>query len=82
MATWNMNIQAQKKDLASAIDTEVANTEGQNRYNGEADMVKPLVEAIFADGRYKVPNDEVQVTVNVSSGGVNGRTGLAINVNW
>lgn len=77
-----MNISAQKKDLMSAVDTEVAKSEAQNRYDGEADIVKPILEAIFADKRYRVPNDEVLVTVNVSSGGVGGRTGLAFNVNW
>lgn len=82
MSTWTMNISAQKKDLMQAVDTEVAKTEAQNRYDGEADIVKPILEAIFADKRYVVPNDEVLVTVNVSSGGVGGRTGLAFNVNW
>lgn len=82
MSTWTMNISAQKKDLMSAVDTEVAKSEAQNRYDGEADIVKPILEAIFADKRYRVPNDEVLVTVNVSSGGVGGRTGLAFNVNW
>lgn len=77
-----MNISAQKKDLMQAVDTEVAKTEAQNRYDGEADIVKPILETIFADKRYVVPNDEVLVTVNVSSGGVGGRTGLAFNVNW
>lgn len=82
MSTWTMNVSAQKKDLMAAVDTEVAKTEAQNRYDGEADIVKPVLEAIFADKRYKVPNDEVLVSVNVSSGGVGGRTGLAFNVNW
>jgi hypothetical protein len=82
MATWTMNVSAQKKDLLTAIDTEVAKTAAQNQYDGEANIVKPVVEAIFADKRYTVPNDEVLVSVNVSSGGVGGRTGLAINVNW
>lgn len=82
MATWTMGVSAQKKDLMQAIDTEVAKSANQNHYDGEANIVKPIVEAVFADGRYKVPNDEVLVTVNVSSGGVGGRTGLSINMSW
>lgn len=80
MASWTMNVSAQKKDLMSALDLELQRTEAQNFYDGEAKIVKPVVEAILKE--YKVPNDEVVVTVNVSSGGVSGRVGLSFNINW
>lgn len=80
MASWTMNVSAQKKDISSALDLELQKTAAQNFYDNEAKVVKPVVEAILAE--YKVPNDEVVVTVNVSSGGVGGRVGLAFNINW
>lgn len=80
MSTWTMNIQAQKKDLLSAVDLEVSRTEGQRFYDGEAKVVKPIIQAILDN--YSIANDQVPVTVNVSSGGVSGRVGLSLNVNW
>ena len=80
MSNWTMNVSAAKKDLPAALDLELQKTEAQNFYDNEAKVVKPVVEAILKE--YKVPNDEVVVTVNVSSGGVGGRTGLSFNVNW
>jgi hypothetical protein len=77
-----MNISAPKKDLLSQIDLEVQKTESQNKYDGQADVVKPIVAAILDKYKDAIANDEVPVSVNVSSGGVSGRTGLAINVNW
>lgn len=78
--TWTMNVSAQKKDLDSALDLEVEKTKSQNYYDNEAKVVKDVVNAVLK--QYKVPNDEVVVTVNVSSGGVGGRVGLSLNINW
>ena len=77
---WTMNVSAPKKDLLSALDLEVAKTENQNFYDGEAKVVKAVVQAVLDN--YKIANDEVPVTVNISSGGVGGRVGLSLNVNW
>lgn len=77
-----MNVSAPKKDLLGAVDLEVKKTENQNFYDKQANVVKPIVQAVLDNYKDAIANDEVPVSVNVSSGGVGGRLGLSVNVNW
>lgn len=74
---WNFNASAPKKDIDNALDTEYKKFEATQHYSGQMDIVKPIVKLVLE----KYPaQDETLIDVAVASGGVNGRTGVNINV--